>query len=165
MEASRSPPLVDEPERAGFSLEEPGQLRWGAAERGRCGSRVVAVRVEEVERLGEDGGEVAVLGRDGDPPPSASRLPERARVLVESGRAADLERQVEAEAPERGAEVLGLAPPLARLGHDPGRTMGQDDRRLDLVAVLATGPRPTGPPGRSRSASARRSRSGSWRPT
>ena len=53
--------------------------------------------------------------------------------------AADAQRQVDPQAKHRVAVVLRLAPPLAGFALDTRRLMHDDDRRLDLVTVLAAG--------------------------
>jgi hypothetical protein len=57
--------------------------------------------------------------------------------VIGGPREAIFQSQIQAEPEESGAEVLGLAPPLARLGAQAGGAVDEDDRRLDLVPVLA----------------------------
>ena len=72
-------------------------------------------RRQDVEGLGEEGGEVIVLGVHDDPPPAASAPPEVARSIAvrseEVEGPSDLEGQPEPE-PEQGlAAVLALGAP------------------------------------------------------
>src|SRR5208282_6398188 len=70
------------------------------------------------------------------PPPEIARL--RGRRFFGCHRSAYIQGQLEPE-PEQGCPaILSLGAPLGGLGADPRGTMGQDDRRLDLVAVLTS---------------------------
>src|SRR4051794_12347068 len=97
MEPARPAMLVDELERAGLDLEQPRQLRGGAAQRIGRRSEVHLVGREYVEGLGEDGGEILVLGADDDPTAVTARLPEETGDLGRHDRSADLQRQLQAE--------------------------------------------------------------------
>jgi hypothetical protein len=97
-----------------------------------------------LERLGDQGGEVIVLGADGEFSSPASRPPKVARGSARLDGPAKLEREVEAEPEESGLEVLALAPALGGLGPDACGSMTEDDGRLDLVPVLAARTRPPG---------------------
>src|SRR5436309_3340762 len=101
MESRRLALLVDEPQRAGFGPEQPGPLRGRAAERGGRRFGVHRTGREDVERLGEDRGEVVVLGADDDPAALATCLPEEAGALARLDRTADPQRQLQAK-PEPG---------------------------------------------------------------
>src|SRR4051794_4969029 len=97
METLSAASVVDLPQGAGFGLEQPGQLGGGAAEVGGRRLRVHRVRFEDVEGLGDDGGEVVMAGADHDPAAAATRLPEQAGRLVAADGAADCQRQLDAE--------------------------------------------------------------------
>ena len=113
--------LVDLEEGPGLVLEELCKLRRRAAERARRQLSCPWRRVQAVERLGDQGGEVVVLGADGELSSSAPRPPKVARGSTRLDGPAKLEREVEAEAEQSGLEVLALAPALRGLGPDACR--------------------------------------------
>ncbi len=83
-----------------------------------------------------------MFGIDDDPAATTATLPEIARLIGRrrfgSHRSADIQGQLDPE-PEQGCPaIFSLRAPLGGLGGDPGWPVGQDDSRLNLVAVLAS---------------------------
>lgn len=86
---------------------------------------------------------------DHDPAATTATLPEIARLigrrLVGSRRPTDVQGQLEPESEQGCPAILSLRAPLGGLGGDPGQPVGQDDSRLDLVAVPASWTGTAGP--------------------
>ena len=137
--------VVDEPQGAGFGLQQPGQLRRRATEHGggRLGVDRVAARTSRASA--RIAGKSSCSGLTTIRPPRQRDCQRGLGGCSGADGPADLQGQVEAEPEQGDAEVLGLAPPLARLGADARGAMDEDDRRLDLVAVLAPRARAPGP--------------------
>ena len=110
------------------------------AKRQSRGLGVVRAGVQDVECLGQQRGKVIVIRVHDDPSSPASLQPERTGNVcsrpAEIDRPANAEGQLDPQPLERHRPVLALRSPLARLGADSGRAVGQDHRGLDLVAIL-----------------------------
>src|SRR5262249_13268795 len=157
-EAEGAAAVVDEEQGAGLVLEEFDELRRGAVKLGGGGAGVVAEGAEPGGGFGQEGGGGVGGGGDGGPAAPAAGAPgrpaagapERAGGGAGRGGGAGLEGEVEAEAEHGGPVILPLRAPLRRLGDDPGGTVREDHRGLDLVPVLPAGSRAPGKPGLAR---------------
>ena len=70
-------------------------------------------------------------------------MPSLAGRLPRFNRLTDFERQIDAQSLHGGLPIQILAPPLARRSLHARRLMLDDNRRLDLVSVLAARPTAT----------------------
>src|SRR5215469_3322370 len=107
--------LVHETQRGRLDLQQTRQLRRSAAKQACGRSWFEPVGRENIKRLGEERGEIVVIGPDRDPAVTATRLPERGGGTARHQREPKLQGQVEAEPEECHAQVFGLAAPFARL--------------------------------------------------
>ena len=105
------------------------------------GLRIVVAGDQDVDRLGQERRKVVVAGVNVEPTAATPRSPELAggiRFIRALGdRAPDRERQLQTQSMEGRAAIFTLGAPFGCLGTDPGGPVGQNDRGLDLVAILA----------------------------
>lgn len=104
---------------------------------------------DEIQRLGDDAGEVFVLGVHGDFSPTASRLPQRTWLGIKGQVAADVDSEAEPKSKDGLTPVFFLTPAFARFRHNSRRTMLDNDRRFDFVPMLPPWSRPSRPADRA----------------
>lgn len=129
--------LIDGCQGLGLVPEQLNDLRSAdALERGRP-PEVVPAGVDEIERLGKQGGIIHMAGvdREGLVTPTSGR-PKRTRTLRQIRGLAVLDRQADSQPLERNALIIGGRPPLPGTSPDAGGPMNQLDMGLDLVAPL-----------------------------
>lgn len=88
-----------------------------------------------------------MLRIDGDPPATASLLPQESRLIVfDSNFGAMPDRKIDSQAENGDLSILFLASAFRGFPLDAGRRVRDHDRRFDFVAMLPTGPATTLPP-------------------
>ena len=104
----------------------------------KLGSSDVSVsRMQHVERLGQQWGEVFVIGVARDLSSVATRAPQLGRSGRGECRRADFQCEVHPQSFHRHAKIVELTPPFGRLSRDAGRCVTQYDRRFGLVPMLS----------------------------
>lgn len=129
---------IDPLEGLWLSFEEFEQLAGGTVQSGGGDFEVESAAGDEVQRFGEDGGVIFVFGIHGDSGVPAPFEPQGAGLVLFTDRSSHGEREVDAQAMDRGVLVVGLTSSFAGLGEDMGGSMVDDDGGFDLVSVLST---------------------------
>jgi hypothetical protein len=139
---------VEGGEGGGVVLDELDELAGGDGEAFGGAGGVEGVIVEDVEGLGEEGGEVVVFGVAGDGAAAEAGTPEcggggfgAEEIHASQARGWDavLGGEEEAEAEEGDGFVFGLAAAFAGVCGEGGWEVGDGDEGFDFVAVLTAG--------------------------
>jgi len=142
--------IIDQGEGPRLVLEKPHKLRGCAAKRGRGPLGIMAGACQNIQGLGQKSGKIVVFGVHYDPTALAPAVPQFAGPVrfwpSSAGRHSHMDGQLEPEPEQSFAAILALGSPFGGLGTDAREAMSQDDRRLHLVSVLASGARATGRP-------------------
>lgn len=83
--------------------------------------------MQDIERLGEQGRKIVVIGIHDDPAVGTPSLPKFRGCLLTSDVTTKLEGQIHSQSLDGFLQVFALAPPFRCLAHDSGRTMPHND--------------------------------------
>ncbi len=130
---------VDLRNGSGFSLEEFRQL-------GRCDDQLLGgvsdvhvTRLQDIERLGQQGWKILVVRVGGDPSFAATALPDITGHSPIRDRTTNGEGQVDPQAMDGNSTILVLTAAFVGFGRNVRRNVGYNNGRFHFVAVLAAG--------------------------
>lgn len=127
---------VDECHRPRLVLQQFHQLRSRAAQSLGRGFHVHLPCRDDVQGFRQQRGKIAVLRVDHELPVPTTATPQIARFVVRRHGTAMLDCETDSQ-PERGLLlVFGQAPAFVRLSGNSRRTVRDDGRRFDLIAML-----------------------------